>query len=651
MKKLSVGVLAHVDAGKTTFIEALLYEAGVIRMPGRVDSKDSYLDTEAQERARGITIHLKNARISFEEKNLELILIDTPGHIDFAPEMERCLCVLDVAILVVGANDGVSPHTKTLFKLLSEYNIPTYIFVNKNDMPGVDKSQILTTFRNKLDENVIDFSTGTEDAFETIATVDENLLDEWLETGTISALNVFKCIADRQIFPTFFGSALKFEGIDYFLNTFVSHLSFAKCAGEKTDAFGGFVYKIGVDKDGKRLTFVKITSGSLKVKDIINEEKVNEIRLYSGEKYRCVNEVYAGEICALVSVKNLKIFDALGTNHTGIKTYFNPVFCYAVKHSEQLDTKVVYSKLHTLSDEEPTLKVSFNADAGEILVYLMGEVQAEILQNTISNRFGFKVEFANGRILYKETIDAAYEGVGHYEPLKHYAEAHIMLEPSERGAGMSLEANISEDVLARNWQRLIYTHMAEKEHKGVLLGAPITDVNMRLVSGKAHLKHTEGGDFRQATYRAIRQGLMELKALGKCRVLEPYYEYTLVVPSDCLGRAMNDINRMSGTFEIAENDGVGNIAVLVGKAPVSTMSGYFNEVLAYSKGAGRLMLNVSSYEICHNEEELIAMSDYNPDADIDNTAASVFCSHGAGYTVSWDEVPKCMHLQYEKTDG
>lgn len=673
MKKCCVGVLAHVDSGKTTFIESLLYETGVIPSLGRVDHKNSYLDNDSAERERGITIYSKNARIKLPDKDLELILIDTPGHVDFGPEMERSLQVCDVAILIISASSGVQAHTKTLWSLLKSLKIPTFIFVNKMDMPQTEKSHILDLVREKHSKDAIDFTgrdtenidknDDNEAFYENIATVDEKLLDEYFETNSVSDEHICEAISQRKVFPVMFGAALKQEGIREFLDVFTRFLPKTECTefskgrenvenqgAKKEDLpsdFAGVVYKISTDKTGKRLTFIKILSGSIKVKSLLNEEKINEIRLYSGEKYECVQEAFEGDICALVSLKNTKSGDVYGTAQNRYSPHLVPALSYSVHFAKELDVNQVMNNLMILCDEDPSLNVTFNEATREIIVYLMGEVQAEILQKTIFDRFGFAVEFADGRILYKETIDASVEGVGHFEPLRHYAEAHIELSPNECGAGMSYEADISEDLLARNWQRLILTNMKEKSHRGVLIGAPITDINLRLVSGKAHLKHTEGGDFRQATYRAIRQGLMELRAAGHCRILEPFYDYTLELPTEHVGRAMTDISAMNGTSTITESDAQEGISVLCGRVPVSTINGYSKEVLAYTKGLGKLYLAVAGYYPCHNEEEVCAASTYNPEADLKNPPSSVFCSHGAGTVIPWDEVPEYMHIEYE----
>lgn len=647
MKKLTAGILAHVDSGKTTLSEALLYKTGVISSLGRVDLKNSYLDTSKDERQRGITIYSKNARIPLDKIDTQLILIDTPGHVDFGAEMERTLAVLDIAILLVSASTPVQAHTRTLWKLLNSYKIPTYIFVNKMDMPDTDKADILDKLSSELSSSVVDFSDASnEDFYENIATCDESLLDEYLNNGLISDEHIISGISSRSIFPVFFGSALKQTGIDEFIDG-LSRFIINKDDKRLSKDFSGICYKIARDAKGVRLSYIKVLTGSIKIKDMLGEEKVNEIRLYSGEKYTLENEVEAGDICAIAGLANTNCGDIYGDTlikRASLKLL--PALSYAVSFPPSIDRNMMLKDLKELEEEDPSLNVTYHEETREILVYLMGDIHAEILKNNIKERFDINVDFTDGRVLYKETVDDSFEGVGHFEPLRHYAEAHIMISPNERGAGMTYDADISEDLLARNWQRLIYTHMIERNHRGVLIGVPITDINLSLVSGRAHIKHTEGGDFRQATYRAIRQGLMELKSGGHCHLLEPYYSYTLEIPGELTGRAMTDITAMSGTCEISETDINNNITVLTGRAPVSVMNGYAKEVMAYSKGLGKLYLCVSGYDLCHNEEEVLAKSHYDPEADMHNPPSSVFCSHGAGTIIPWYEVPDHMHIEY-----
>lgn len=650
MKKLVVGILAHVDAGKTTLSESLLYETGVIRKIGRVDTKDAYLDNDNVERERGITIYSKVARIPLRET--ELTLVDTPGHIDFSTEMERSLSVLDVAILLISGSSGVQPHTKTLWNLLKYYNIPTYIFVNKMDMPDTSKNVLLATIKKNLSNNAVDFNTDSmEELYEEIATCDEGILNNYLENGLIEDEEIKTAIADRKLFPVFFGSALKMTGISEFIDGLNRYLINSSYEQKKSEEFSARVYKIIHDSMNKRITFMKILSGSLKVKDMLGDEKVNEIRIYSGEKYEMVKEAIAGEICAVTGITESKNGQVYGKLPKTQNTVLAPALSYAVKYPWDMDKNKMYGILKELEDEDPSLAVEYREQTGEIFVSLMGDVQTEVLKRTLQDRYNVKVDFGNGKVCYKETIDASTVGVGHFEPLRHYAEAQIKLEPLERGSGMEFETDVSEDILDRNWQRLVMTHMCEREHRGVLLGTPVTDIRMTLVAGRAHIKHTEGGDFRQATYRAIRQGLMKLMVTGNCKLLEPYYDYTLEIPDTYIGRAMNDITAMCGTAVISENDYENGITILTGRAPVSTMNGYMKEVISYTKGLGRLSLNPAGYDTCHNEDEVLENATYNPDADTRNPSSSVFCSHGAGTVINWDEVDEYKHVEYTPEMG
>lgn len=645
-----ISLLAHVDAGKTTLSESLLYASGVIKSVGRVDSKNTYFDTDFVERERGITIYSKNARISLD--NNEIILIDTPGHVDFSAETERCFSVLDAAVLLVSASAGIQPHTKTLWSLLKYYRIPTYIFVNKMDMPDTFKESVFSLIKSKLSLNAVDFTEeGSGSFYEEIATCREDLLNEFLENDTISENSIKKAIKQRELFPVFFGSALKNTGIDDFVRKLDRYMVETDYDDKTNEEFSARVYKISRDQTGKRLTFLKVNSGILHVKDMLGDEKINEIRIYSGEKYESVKEVYPGDICAVVGIEESRNGSVYGKGSKTATPVLAPALSYAVRFPSEIDRNRMLSILKEIEEEDPSLNIEYKEDTKEIFVSLMGDVLCEVLKRNIADRYGINVEFGEGRICYKETIDASALGIGHFEPLRHYAEAQIMLEPLERGSGLLFETNVSEDILDRNWQRLVMTHMAEREHKGVLLGTPVTDLKMTLVAGRAHIKHTEGGDFRQATYRAIRQGLMKLAFTGNVRILEPYYDYTLEVPSGLVGRAMTDITAMSGTAEIAETDLKEDVTVINGRAPVSAMNGYMKEVLKYSKGLGKLTLNLSGYDICHNEEEVLANSGYNPDADLRNPSSSVFCAHGAGYVVNWDEVDAMKHVEYSPKTG
>lgn len=635
-KHICVGILAHVDAGKTTLSEAILYTAGNLRKFGRVDNGDAFLDTYELERSRGITIFSKQAEVSMEE--MDLTLLDTPGHVDFSAEMERTLQVLDYAILVISGADGVQGHTLTLWSLLKRYEIPTFLFINKMDQNGTDKTALLEELQERLSSGCIDFGTKNSDEFyEAVAMEDEELLDQYLESGEIEDEQIRKMITERKIFPCFFGSALKLQGVEEFLN------DFGYCTEEKEypEQFGARVFKITRDESGNRLTHLKVTGKDLKVKTVItsSDEKINQIRIYSGEKYETVNELEAGRICAVTGLSDTYPGQCLGVEQGGYEPVLEPVLTYQMILPEQTSATVMLPKLRQLEEEEPELHIIWNEELQEIQVQIMGEVQIEILKSLIKERFDVDVEFGQGNIVYKETIANTVEGVGHFEPLRHYAEVHLLLEPLERGSGVVIDTQCSEDILDKNWQRLILTHLLEKEHRGVLTGAPITDIKITLAAGRAHQKHTEGGDFRQATYRAVRQGLRMAESI----LLEPYYKFRLEIPQQMVGRAMTDIEKMHGTFETPDTSK--EMAVLQGVAPVSTMQGYQKEVLAYSKGMGRLFTTLNGYDICHNAEEIIEEAGYDPDHDLENPCGSVFCSHGAGYNVSWDEVPEHMHLE------
>lgn len=645
--KFTIGIVAHVDSGKTTLSESILYNAGAIKKLGRVDTKDTFLDTDNIEKSRGITIYTKDARFTYG--GTDFVLIDTPGHVDFSTEMERALSVIDAAVLLISASSGIQSHTKTLWSLLRSYKVPTFIFVNKMDMPGVNKSVLLSSINAKLSDMAIDFSEDSSSLYEDIATAREDLLETYLNEGTISDSDVSDCIKDRLIFPVLFGSALKNSHIDKLLNCLVR---FAPSKSyNNTDSLSALCYKISFDEHGKRLSHIKLFSGHLSVKDMLGNEKINEIRLYSGNKYVNTTNLEAGDVCTIVGLLETKNGDVFGSSLNVKAPVLAPALSYAVHFSKDTDTNTMLRMLKQLEEEDPLLNVEYNEETHEIFVSLMGDVQTEVLTAKIKSRFGVDVTFTDGKICYKETVTRTVEGVGHFEPLRHYAEAHIRIEPLPVGSGLQFECSIPEDLLAKNWQRLIFTHLCEREHRGVLIGAPITDVKLSLVSGKAHLKHTEGGDFRQATYRAIRQGLMALNSIGACHILEPYYSYTLVIPDDYVGRAMTDITQMSGTSAISENDYDNKITVLTGRAPVSTLNGYVKEVTAYTKGQGQLSLAFDGYDLCHNEDEVLASSLYNPDADLRNPSSSVFCSHGAGTTIPWDEVSDYMHISYASKDG
>lgn len=633
MKKLVVGILAHVDSGKTTLSEAMLYTAGKIRKLGRVDHKDAYLDTDAQERERGITIFSKQAVFTYD--GMEITLLDTPGHVDFSAEMERTLQVLDYAILVINGMDGVQSHTDTLWKLLKRYEIPTFIFVNKMDMEGTDKDAVFPNIRKKLDGDCVDFSSGDRD--EQIAMADERLLDTYLDSGMVEVEDIIEAILDRKIFPCFWGSALKLSGVQELLDAMNTYMVMPAYNAE----FGGRIFKISRDAKGERLTYMKVTGGSLKCREQIEgtEGKVNQIRIYSGARYETVEEASAGTVCAVTGLGETSAGQGVGCEQENVFAGLEPVLSYKVSYPEDKDAVVVLRDIRQLEEEEPELHVEFAQETGEIFVKVMGQVQLQVLTQIVKDRFGYLISFGMGRIIYKETLAEPVMGVGHFEPLRHYAEVHLLMEPLEPGSGMQFDTICSEDVLDKNWQRLILTHLEEKEYRGVLTGAPITDMKITVTAGRAHQKHTEGGDFRQATYRAVRQGLM----MGECRLLEPVYAFRLEIPTEMTGRAMNDITRMHGRFAQPEIEG--EMSILTGTAPVATMQEYQQDVTAYTRGQGKLSCTLQGYEPCHNEDEVLAASTYDPELDLANPASSVFCAHGAGYIVDWYDVYDMMHVK------
>ena len=637
MENIVMGILAHVDAGKTTLSEGMLYLSGTVRKLGRVDHKDAFLDTYSLERDRGITIFSKQAVFSLGNRRINLL--DTPGHVDFSAEMERTLQVLDYAVLVISGADGVQGHTETLWKLLKLYEIPTFIFINKMDQPGTDRESLLTELKERLDEGCIVFGKGKNvESLEEIAMTDEAVLDYFMEHETVRNEDICRLIRERKIFPCYFGSALKLDGVQELLAGFEEYMK--PFDGKKE--FGARVFKISRDDKGERLTFLKVTGGKLVVKMPINkEEKINQIRIYSGAKYEAVNEVEAGGVCAVTGLSSSYIGQGLGVEKGTAAPFLEPVLTYQMILPEGADTTKVLRELKQLEEEEPLLNIVWNPALEEIHVQLMGEVQTEILKTMIAERFHLDVEFGTGKIVYKETIKSPVVGVGHYEPLRHYAEVHLKMEPLEAGSGLIFDTDCSEDVLDRNWQRLILTHLQEREHPGVLTGAPITDMKITIVAGRAHLKHTEGGDFRQATYRAVRQGLKSAESV----LLEPWYSFVLEVPSEQVGRAMSDIGQMNGSFEGPEAEDKQGMVRLTGTAPASEMRDYQREVWAYTKGRGRITLTLKGYEPCHNAEEVNEEIGYDSERDVDNPTGSVFCAHGAGFLVKWDEVPEYMHIK------
>ena len=695
MKHITIGILAHVDAGKTTLSECMLYLSGRIRKLGRVDHKDAFLDTYELERERGITIFSKQAEL--ETGNLGITLLDTPGHVDFSAEMERTLQVLDYAILVINGADGVQGHTRTLWNLLKRYQIPTFLFINKMDQVGTDKEKVLDDLQNRLDEACIDFTERSEEFFDSLAMCDEEAMEEYLESEKVEEDTIAEMIGTRKVYPCYFGSALKIEGVQEFMDGMAGYIEkneqwTEKGEHGKTEAyrksdqktgrkdsgalnekdiseFGAKVYKISRDSSGSRLTHLKVTSGVLKVKDILNgyagkkssmnesdtsevsekstlgkevdrwEEKVNQIRIYSGEKYEMVQEAEAGMICAVTGLNYTYPGEGLGIEADSEAPALEPVLSYKIELPEGCDVHKMLGNLRILEEEDPMLKIVWNEELGEIHAKLMGAVQIEILKSLIKDRFGVEVEFDTGNIVYKETIQNTVEGVGHFEPLRHYAEVHLKMEPGERGSGIVIGTDCSEDILDKNWQRLILTHLLEKEHRGVLTGSVITDMKITLTAGRAHLKHTEGGDFRQATYRAVRQGLMQAESL----LLEPYYDFQLEVPSGMIGRALTDIQRMNGEAGTPQTEG--EMTTIEGYAPVAAMRDYQMEVNAYTRGQGHLTCTFRGYEPCRNAEEVIENIAYDPERDTENPTGSVFCSHGAGFNVSWDKVPEYMHLE------
>ncbi len=648
-KKLVVGILAHVDAGKTTLAESIMYLSGGIRKLGRVDHGDAFLDTHELERARGITIFSKQAEVVLrdDDRELAVTLLDTPGHVDFSAETERTLQVLDAAILVISGADGVQGHVQTLWKLLKRYHIPAFLFINKMDQPGTDRGALLAQLREKLDDNCVDFTSApavfeavdlgadTEEFLDALSMCSEELMEQYLEQGWVELAKVREAIQKRQVFPCFFGSALKLVGVEEFLVGMVRY-STLPLYPEK---FAARVYKISRDNNGNRLTHLKVLGGSLRVKSLIGEHKADQLRIYSGTQFKLTEEAEAGCICAVTGLENTFCGQGLGACSEGEPPILVPVLNYRIELPEGCDVHKMLRNLYHLEEEIPELHIVWKESTGEIHVQVMGEVQVEIIKDIIAKRFDVPVEFGNGSIVYKETILEPVEGIGHFEPLRHYAEVHLLLEPGEEGSGLVIETDCSEDELDKNWQRLILTHLEEKKHVGVLTGSEITDMKITLIAGRAHIKHTEGGDFRQATYRAVRHGLK----CAKSRLLEPIYDFILELPTECLGRAMNDIQRMKGSFTDPET--IGEMSILKGTVPVVNMNGYPSEVIAYTRGRGRISCNFKCYAPCHNEEEIIEAFAYDSERDLENPTGSVFCAHGAGFVVSWEDVANYAHVE------
>lgn len=636
MKRITIGMTAHVDAGKTTLSEAILYQSGEIRSLGRVDKGNTFLDTFEIEKKRGITIFSKQAVAHFG--NGEYTLLDTPGHVDFSAETERALSVLDCAVLVISGTDGVQNHTETLWRLLSRYRIPVFIFINKMDISHLERQSLLNELKARLDGSCVDMDPrrDPDELFDELALCGEDMMDSFLENGTVPHEQIQSAVAERRLFPCYFGAALKQQGVSELMEGIDRYLPEPK----RPDEFGAKVFKITEDEQGNRLTHLKITGGSLKVKTALESgEKVNQLRIYSGTKYTTVPEVFAGTVCAAAGLAETNAGDGLGFEKNSVRPALDPVLSYKVILPPDISVNTALIQLRKLEDEDPQLHISLNEKLNEIHLRLMGEIQLEVLKNVISERFGYSVEFGRGSIAYKETISGITEGVGHYEPLRHYAEVHLILSEGEPNSGLRFETNCREEILDKNWQRLILTHLEEKTHIGVLTGSPITDMKITLASGRAHLKHTEGGDFRQATYRAVRQGLRSAQSV----LLEPWYDFTLEIPKECAGRALNDLQNMSAEFsspEITEEN-----AVIKGSAPVSEIMDYQSEITGYSRGKGRLFCEYKGYFPCHNSDEVISQIAYDCDGDIDNSADSIFCSHGAGFNVKWNEVPQYMHLE------
>lgn len=658
MKRIVAGILAHVDAGKTTLSEALLYVTGQVRKLGRVDHGDAFLDTNAMERQRGITIFTEPAILATPD--LTITLLDTPGHVDFSAETERTLTVLDYAILVISGADGIQGHTETLWRLLDRYQVPTFVFINKMDAPGADKSQLLAQLKKRFSDGCVDFTEPIVDTcMEEIAMQDETAMDAYLDTETVPEETIRTMIANRRLFPCYFGSALKMDGIEQFVAGFERFTQEPQYDGD----FGARIYKVSHDTQGNRLTWLKVTGGELKAKMMLSgavrvgsdstadavsgvdrwHEKADQVRVYSGVKSTTVDTVPAGTVCAVTGLTQTFPGEGLGKEQDAGSPVLQPVLTYTLEPGE-CDIHKCLVALRELEDEDPLLHVVWQSRLEEVHLQLMGAVQLEIIQQIMCDRFGLDITFGPGSILYKETIASPVEGVGHFEPLRHYAEAHVLLEPLPQGSGMEYATVCSEDVLDRNWQRLIMQHFREREHLGVLTGSPITDMKITLLTGRAHLKHTEGGDFRQATYRAIRQGLMEAKKKDDCRLLEPWYGFRLEIPQDMVGHAMADIQRMSGTFDTPAGDG--EYMVLNGVAPVSEMRDYAMDMNAYTHGRGHLSCVFAGYQLCHNADEMVENMAYDPESDLENTPDSVFCAHGAGYPVKWYKVPEFMHLDY-----
>lgn len=641
MKKLVTGIVAHVDAGKTTLSEALLYRSGQIRQLGRVDQGSAFLDTDQLEKQRGITIYSHQASVQYGQ--VQLTLLDTPGHVDFAYQTEQVLAVLDYAILVVSAVDGIQGHTRTLWRLLKAHHIPTFIFINKCDLTGADSQKVLTQLQTEFDPGCLPLSSApTNEQLEAIATLDEGVLDQYLATGTIDRAAITTLVKKRLLFPVYQGAALKLTGVD----DLMTGLEQWTQERQWPPSFGARIFKISHDDKGNRLTWLRVTGGELRAKaPVKDDQKIDQIRVYNGAKFTIKQSLTAGDVAAVTGISDSRPGDGLGTDETAFRSVLQPVLSYAVDYQGN-DPHKVLTALQELEDEDPQLHVTWDDHLAQIRLQIMGSVQLEILQQTLQERDDLAISFTAGETLYKETITGKVEGVGHFEPLRHYAEAHLLLEPAPRGTGLTFANECSVDVLRKNWQHQIMVSLGSNEHRGVLIGAPLTDVKITLIGGRGKIVHTEGGDFRQATYRAVRQGLMVLKQTGQCQLLEPWYQYRLTVPTDQVGRAINDIQQMSGTFSLDQANHQ-DIGIITGSAPVSEMRDYAQQVRAYTHGQGQLELTVAGYQPCHNAAEVVARHHYDPTADLANTPDSVFCAHGAGYPVKWDQVPAKARFPYQ----
>lgn len=647
MKQIVTGIVAHVDAGKTTLTEALMYETGAIRKLGRVDNGNAFLDPDTLEKQRGITLFTHQAELTYND--LILTLLDTPGHVDFASQTEQALPALDYAILVISATDGIQGYTRTLWELLKRYNVPTFIFINKADVIGADPKGVIKQLQQEFSAACLEFSDPlTDEVRETIAMQDDEILTNYLETDELTVATIQQLIKQRKVFPVYVGAALKLTGIKELLAGF----EYWTIPTNYSDQFSARIFKVSHDQKGERLAWIKVTGGQLPAKMTLNDEKADQIRIYNGEKYTIQSVLTAGQVGAITGLTKAYPGEGLGNAPDLPAPQIQPVLSYAVIPQKDQEIHACLTALRQLEDEDPLLHVNWSSELNQLSIQVMGELQLEIIKQLLTDRYNLKIEFDHGNILYQETITQPVEGVGHFEPLRHYAEVHLRIEPAALGSGLHFASECSEDILDRNYQHQVLTSLQAKTHRGVLTGMPITDMRITLVNGRAHIKHTEGGDFRQATWRALRQGLMMLKQANAIQLLEPWYQFRLTVPSEQVGHAINDIQQMAGTFKIMDDSTISNgLSILTGQAPVATMRGYVQAVRTYTHGQGHLELMVAGYQPCHNATEIIANLNYDPVADLDNTPDSVFCAHGAGYPVSWKQVPQMAHLPYQKTNN